>query len=275
MSQYYNYKTALLILLMSLVAYLILILGLYYNDSLMGNTPQAARYIVLGVFQLLLLVPLLLYVIGNGKSVKHAFRLRPMSLRALSDVIFIAIGMFILVESVQYLIELFVGPESFINNDLSVRYSLNYLLIVPVVAIITPFVEESIFRGYLLRSMIRNKYSPVLAIIIQALLFTVIHLSFRNAPAIFIAGVILGYVAYSFYSIIPSIIIHSIFNILILVDINVPRIRESVMYGRAYIPWLIFAGGSLLFLIGIVNIRRNIQVHRKRRNEEEGVGDEK
>ena len=88
MSQYYNYKTALLILFMSLAAFLILVLGFYYNDSLMGNTPQAARYILLGVFELLLLVPLLLYVIGNGKSVKHAFRLRSVSLLALRDILF-------------------------------------------------------------------------------------------------------------------------------------------------------------------------------------------
>lgn len=269
MSQYYNYRTALLILIMSLVAYLILVLGFYYNDSLMGETPQAARYIILGVFELLLLVPLLIYVIGNGKSVKHAFRLRPISIRALRDILFVAIGMFVLVEFVQYLVDLIIGSEHFISDDLKVLYPLNYLLIVPVVAIITPLVEESVFRGYLLRIMFRNKFSPVLAIVLQALLFTVAHLSFRNAPAVFVAGVILGYMAYSFYSIFPGIIIHSIFNILVLIDINAPQIRENVMYGKTFVPWLIFAGGTILFIIGIVNIRKNVYVQRKRRDEEE------
>ncbi|MCK4531148.1 MAG: CPBP family intramembrane metalloprotease [Candidatus Marinimicrobia bacterium] len=275
MSQYYNYRTALLILFMSLVAYLVLIFGFYYNPSLMGNTPQAVRYILLGVFELLLLFPLLLYVIGNGKSVKHSFRLRPISLLALRDILFIAIGMFILVEFIQYLVELVIGSESFVSADLKVLYPLNYLLLVPVVAIITPFVEEGIFRGYLLRLMLRNKFAPLIAVVLQALLFTVVHLSFRNAPAVFVAGIILGYMAYSFYSIIPGIIIHSIFNILVLVNINVPQIRESILYGKAYVPWLILAGGSLLFLFGIINIRNNVHVHRKRREKEEGVGYEK
>ena len=275
MSQYYNYKTAMLILFMSLVAFLILVLGFYYNDSLMGNTPQAVRYILLGVFELLLLVPLLLYVIGNGKSVKHAFRLRSVSLLALRDILFIAIGMFILVEFIQYLVDLIIGSESFVSEDLKVLYPLNYLLLVPVIAIITPFVEESIFRGYLLRIMLRNKFSPLIAVVLQALLFTVVHLSFRDAPAVFVAGIILGYTAYSFYSIIPGIIIHSVFNILVLVNINVPQIRESILYGRAYVPWLVLVGGLLLFLFGIINIRKNVHVHHKRREKEEGVGYEK
>jgi len=162
-----------------------------------------------------------------------------------------------------------------VSDDLKVRYSLNYLLIIPVVAIITPVVEESVFRGYLLRIMFRNRFTPFLAIVLQALLFTFAHLSFRNAPGIFVAGIILGYMAYSFYSILPGIIIHSIFNILVLIDINVPQIRENIMYGKTYIPWLILAVGTLSFIIGIINIRKNVHVHRKRRDEMEGVGDEK
>ncbi len=274
MSQYYNYKTALLILLMSLVAYLILVLGFYYNDSLMGNTPQATRFIIQGIFECVLLLPLLLYVIGNGKSVKHAFRLRAISLRALRDIVFVAVGMIILVEFIQYIMDVIVGNEHFINDDLKVLYPLNYLLIVPVVGIIVPIVEEGVFRGYLLRIMLRNKFSPIFAIVLQALLFTVAHLSFQNAPAIFVAGIILGYIAYSFYSILPGIIIHSIFNILVLIDINVPQLRESILYGNPVVPWLIFAAGNLLLIIGLVNIHKNVQVHRKRRDGE-GVNYEK
>ncbi|MCK4813576.1 MAG: hypothetical protein KAT14_06525, partial [Candidatus Marinimicrobia bacterium] len=101
MSRYYNYQIALLILLMSLIAYLILITGFYYNDTIMGNTPQALRYIILGIFELLLLVPLLLYVLGNKKSIKHSFRVRPISILAIRDIIFVAVGMFFLVELID------------------------------------------------------------------------------------------------------------------------------------------------------------------------------
>lgn len=269
MSQYYNYKTALLILFMSLTAYLILILGLYYNPSLMGNTPQAVRYIVLGVFESLLLVPLLLYLLGNGKSLKHAFRLHTVSIRGLRDILFVAVGMFVFLEFVQYLLEGLYGSETFISDDLKVLYPLNYIIVIPVMAIITPIVEEAVFRGYFLRVMLRNKISPILAVVLQAIVFAIAHLSLKQAPVIFLAGLILGFMAYSFHSIVPSVIIHSIFNTLALLNINVPKISEDIISGRAYIPWLIVIGGTLLLVIGLVSVRRNVRIHHHHRRTKE------
>lgn len=266
MSQYYNYRTALLIMFMSLIAYLILVLGIYYNTGSMSNTPQAVRYIVLGVFESLLLLPLLLYVLGNGKSIKHAFRLRFVSMRALKDILFISIGMFIALEYFQYLLGGWYGTDAFVSDELRVLYPLNYFILVPVVAIITPIVEEFVFRGYFLRVMTRNKISPVLAVIIQALVFAAAHLSFKNAPVVFVAGLILGFLAYSFHSIVPGIIIHSIFNSLALVKINMPQIEENIVYGSAYIQWLIIGGGFLLLTIGLLSVRKNVRVHRHRRD---------
>jgi membrane protease YdiL (CAAX protease family) len=251
---------------MSLIAYLILVLGIYYNDGSMANTPQAVRYIVLGIFESLLLLPLLLYVLGNGKSIKHAFRLRFVSMRALKDILFISIGMFIVLEYFQYVLAGWYGMDSFVSGDLKVLYPLNYFLLIPVFSIITPIVEEFVFRGYFLRVMTRNNVSPALAVIIQALVFTAAHLSFRNAPVVFVAGIILGFLAYSFHSIVPGIIIHSIFNTLALVNINFPRIEENIVYSRSYVQWLIIVGGFLLLTIGLVSVKKNVKVHRHRRD---------
>lgn len=270
MSQYYNYKTALLIMFMSLIAYLILILGFYYNVNLMGNTPQAARYIVLGVFESIILVPLLLYVIGNGKHIKHAFRLRFVSMRALKDILFISIGMFITLEFFQNILDSWYGAELVKSNDLVVTYGLNYLILIPVMSIITPIVEEAVFRGYLLRIMTKNNITPVLAILAQALVFTAVHLSLKNAPVIFIAGLILGFLAYSFHSIVPGIIIHSIFNTLAVININIPRIEENIIYSQAYVKWLIIAGGLLLLSLGLISVKKNVRVHRHRKESRKG-----
>ena len=275
MSRYYNYQIALLILLMSLIAYLILITGFYYNDTIMGNTPQALRYIILGIFELLLLVPLLLYVLGNKKSIKHSFRVRPISILAIRDIIFVAVGMFFLVELIDIFSESVFQFTRDPQTDLKVLYPMNFILIFIVSGLITPIVEEAIFRGYLLRVMLRSKYSVVAAIIVTSLVFMLSHLTFAHAPAIFIAGLILGFISYSFYSIIPCIIIHSIFNVMVLIDINFPQIRENVMYAKSFVPWAIMIGGIIILVIGMVNIKRKIRVNRKRRHDEEGVVDEK
>ena len=124
----------------------------------------------------------------------------------------------------------------------------------------------------MLRVMLRSKFSPTLAILIPAALFAVVHINFQTPPTVFLAGIILGFMAYSFYSIIPGIILHSVFNILVLIDINVPDVRESIVYGHPLITWAIFLVGTILLIIGIVSIRKNVHVHRRRK---EGVGDEK
>lgn len=276
MSQYYNYKTAVLILLMSLVAYLVLVVGLYYNPDIMGKTPQAVRYITLIFIELLLLTPLLLYVIGNKKSVKHAFRLRPVPLREMRDILFVAVGMFITLELIRYIMERFLDFAPLFHSDTRVEYPLNIILLFILSVIITPVVEEALFRGYLLRVMLRNKYSPLIAIITTSLLFSLSHLSYSNAPAIFIAGLILGYVAYSYYSIVPAILIHAIFNFIVLLDVNIPTVRELILNASSWVAWLVTAGGILALTLGLLNIKNKVHIHRTKRKETmEGGGDEK
>jgi uncharacterized protein len=268
--RYYNYKTALIIFFMSLMTYLILIIGFYHNESLMGDTPQALRYVVLGFTQLLLLIPLLLYVIGNKKSIKHAFRLRPVSGTAIRDIVMVGVGLFFLLELIQILGEYIFRISPPVQSDLKVLIPINFIIIFFIAVIITPIVEEAVFRGYLLRVMLRSKYSPLLAITLSALLFTLAHLNYWNAPGIFLAGMILAYIAYTFYSIIPGIIIHAIFNTMVLLDINLPQIRQSIIYARTYVAWIILIGGLLMLLLGLLNIKINVRVHRKRRTVKEG-----
>ncbi|MDD3095806.1 MAG: type II CAAX endopeptidase family protein [Candidatus Neomarinimicrobiota bacterium] len=276
MSQYYNYKTAVLILLMSLIAYLVLVVGLYYNPDIMGSAPQALGYIALIFFELLLLVPLLLYVIGNKKSVKHAFRLRPVPLGGIRDILFVAVGMFVALELIRYLMERFLNFDPVFGSYYRVDYPLNILLLFFLSVVITPVVEEAVFRGYLLRVMLRNKYSPLIAIITTALLFSLSHLTYRNAAGIFVAGLILGYVAYSYYSIIPAIIIHSLFNLMVLIDVNIPAIRELVLGARSYVVWILCAGGIVAMTLGLLNIKNKVHIHRTKRGlNSEGVDDEK
>lgn len=274
MSQYYNYKTAVIILLMSLVAYLVLVIGLYQSPDIIGSLPQALRYIILGLFELLLLAPLLLYVIGNKKSLKHAFRLRPVSLYDMRDAFLVAAGLFITVELVQLVWENIFGFHTPIQTDIKLEHAANFLLLFPLVAIIVPVVEESIFRGYLLRVMLRSKYSPFIAILATSLLFTLSHLTYKEAAGIFIAGLVLGFVAYSYYSIIPAILIHSLFNMMVLVDVNIPQIRNSILHARSFVAWIILAGGLLALLTGILNIRNHVHVSRRRRQTTEGGGNE-
>lgn len=269
MSQYYNYKTSLFILFISMLSYLVLIFTLFQSNSSFLDIGQASQFILLGFFEILMLLPLILYLRGNAKSIKHEFRVRWYGFKGIFELILIAFGMFLIIESIQFIIEIKFSTEMFYNSGMKLQSPINLIFAVPLIALITPVVEESIFRGYLIRVMMDRKYSKLSILLIQALLFALIHFSLKQAPFILFAGLILGLVAYSFHSIVPGIIIHGIFNILVLIEVNIPQVREYMFYSSAIIPLAFLILGLILLMWGFINVRKKVHVHRKRRGEKE------
>jgi len=80
----------------------------------------------------------------------------------------------------------------------------------------TPIFEEIGFRGLLYTSF-RQRLSPTLAIVISAMLFSILHLKSLNGfLSIFWSGLILAYAYEKYRSLLPGILIHSIGNLLYL-----------------------------------------------------------
>lgn len=106
--------------------------------------------------------------------------------------------------------------------------------------IITPFFEEILFRGILLRGFL-NRYKPITAIAFSAILFGIVHL---NAPQLInttLAGLLLGIVYYESQSLLLCIAIHALNNIL-SVFFSFVEFTPSIVY---------FFVGMLLFIIGV------------------------
>ncbi len=80
----------------------------------------------------------------------------------------------------------------------------------------TPIFEEIGFRGLLYTSF-RQRLSPTLAIVISAILFSILHLkSINGFLSIFWSGLILAYAYEKYRSLLPGILIHSVGNLLYL-----------------------------------------------------------
>jgi len=80
----------------------------------------------------------------------------------------------------------------------------------------TPIFEEIGFRGLLYTSF-RQRLSPTLAIVISAMLFSILHLKSLNGfLSIFWSGLILAYAYEKYRSLLPGILIHSIGNLFYL-----------------------------------------------------------
>lgn len=94
------------------------------------------------------------------------------------------------------------------------------LLQILTLAIIPAFVEELFMRGILQPILIKLIGKPYIAIIITSLLFSILHLSIFHFLSIFFYSIYFGYLAYSFKSIYPGVIIHFFNNIITLFFFN-------------------------------------------------------
>ena len=108
---------------------------------------------------------------------------------------------------------------------------LEQLLVLVVVAVGAPIIEEIIFRGMLL-SILRRSLSKWPAIVISALIFSAIHLVDPNAiavvPGLFLLGVALGWVALKRGDLSLAIAMHSGINLLAAV---------TLLYGDSLLDW--------------------------------------
>lgn len=87
----------------------------------------------------------------------------------------------------------------------------NPIFIFISVVIVTPVCEELIFRGVIFHKA-RAAFPIIPAIIIQAVLFGFVHLNIIQGLYAFAGGILLGYVAYKFRSLLAPILVHMVFN---------------------------------------------------------------
>lgn len=82
-----------------------------------------------------------------------------------------------------------------------------------VVAISAPIVEEFVFRGVLLRSFAAH-LNPGWANVVQAALFSAMHLNPKAAIVLFVLGLVLGALARRSGSLLAPMILHATFNLI-------------------------------------------------------------
>jgi len=92
--------------------------------------------------------------------------------------------------------------------DLILKDRMGYL----VVGLLAPLVEELVFRGAILRSLLRWKQNPWVGIAISALLFALIHMNPAQMPHAFLIGLLLGWMYYRTDSIVPGVVYHWVNN---------------------------------------------------------------
>ena len=85
---------------------------------------------------------------------------------------------------------------------------------------LAPLCEELVFRGAVLRALLRWTPRHWVAIAISALFFALIHVNPAQMPHAFLAGLLLGWLYYRTDSVVPGIVLHWVNNSIAYVVYN-------------------------------------------------------
>ena len=200
-------------------------LAIYLALYLVGIS-EGLAISVSGLLVYIILIPLTLlfiYVDGSLDRIKEMLRFGSVKrtlilILAIPIVVTIILMLLTIIYSVVW-IGIFGEPS--INTDVGTYWessSIDIALLFLSVAIVTPIVEELMFRGYILDA-INRKHSDWTAIIWSSILFGLLHLFggvFYIGSAL-IGGIIYGWIRMRTGSLLPSIASHMMWNTLALV----------------------------------------------------------
>jgi len=201
---------------------LVLYCVIFVLAFLTGISFGAAFSVALIISQTLMIFLILLFIKVDGSIPKTKEMLEIYSVqRALIFIIAIPIivTMFDLILTAIYaaiIAGIFGSPS--LNTNLGTSWDSNVieiLLLFISIAILTPIVEELMFRGYILDS-VRRMHGDWPAILWSASLFALVHVSPFIIGQVFIGGVIYGWIRIKTDSLVPTIACHSMWNIMAL-----------------------------------------------------------
>lgn len=132
---------------------------------------------------------------------------------------------------------------SFYSPDFSMSSSIIYnVCLIVSTLIIAPIFEELIFRGLILRTLV--KYNTTIAILVSSVAFGMMHMNFEQAIPTMALGMLFGYVSLKYDSLALPIVLHFLNNLISLAALNIPGLETIISYIELV---LMFVGAGIFF----------------------------
>lgn len=237
--------------------------------SILGHAdPHAANDIVRDPWVLLaLLVPAAVVMLALGlrrtrESSAEFFRLRPFAVSLVPAIVVTAVGTALVLtevdNSIRHLLAMAVRPKPLPPDllDLAIAPTGAFVLVV----LAAPWLEEYFFRGLILRGLLACQRVRA-AVILNAILFGLMHANLRQ----FVIGAVLGLIFGWWYactrSVAPGIIGHMLFNGVTWLAAQWRESAEVLGLGGfarpdLHEPWWVFVGGAGLMAGGLLLFHR-------------------
>ena len=132
-----------------------------------------------------------------------------------------------------------------------------------VVGLLAPLAEELVFRGAILRALLRWHKNAWVGIAISAVLFAIIHMNPAQMPHAFLVGLLLGWMYYRTDSIVPGVVFHWVNNSVAYVLYNLypdPSLKlVDILGGQQQSVWMALVFSLLIFLPALFQMNLSLK----------------
>lgn len=199
--------------------------------------------IVVLSFQVLIVVPLLLWMLIRRLPLRETLRLYPIGWRTALWSALIGLVCWPVVAGMATLFDWMlslIGPGAEFPLPTGLAESAVYAVVLIVLA---PITEESIFRGFVLRAWLRR--GAVTGLVLAGLLFALLHAQIALLVPLTLLGIALGLLVLRSGSLYSSVIAHACYNAVATVFIVILPLRETP-------PWILVAAGAIAAPLAVV-----------------------
>ncbi len=102
--------------------------------------------------------------------------------------------------------------ETLFENMLDMQHLGELLVCILILAFLPAILEEFLFRGIILKVALSQYKKPFYALLFQALVFAILHLSLYELPGILLMGFLFGFIAYRQQNLWYNALTHFTFN---------------------------------------------------------------
>lgn len=203
------------------------------------------------VLELMVVIPVLLYVYRNRFSFRNIFRWYRVDNRILLVSGFIGLGLTVLADELDRIIQSFVPIQKELveamGDLLTFHNTGEFLILFAATVVIASFAEEMLFRGFFQGTMERLT-DVTKAVMSTALVFAVVHFNPWWFLEILIFGVLIGVIVWKSGSIFPGVAVHALKNFLAMITTNTEPDRMSWYFlkGHVHPIWLVLALGMII-----------------------------
>lgn len=177
-----------------------------------------------------ILIPSVIYLFVKKLNLKEDFGINKIKIPTILLSFLLGFLVIPIASFVNVLSQFFV-PNTLVQATDSLMEGSTVFMVL-IVGIAAPCVEEFVFRGLLHRGLSKS-LSPILGIVLSALLFGIIHLNLNQLCYAFVLGMIFAWVNHNSNSIISSTIMHAVVNttnilMLVLVSMAYSLLGENL-----------------------------------------------